>query len=61
MIETEEIHRTDAIALTPVSLMSLRRPDFCQLIHQYPILILRVLEFQDIRLRQQRIQDCHCY
>ena len=51
MIEPEEIHRTDAISLTPVSLMSLRRSDFCQLIHQHPTLILRVLEFQHICLR----------
>ena len=52
IVDTEEIHIIDPISLTTIALMSLRRFDFCELIHKHPTLILRLLDRQHIRLYQ---------
>tara|TARA_Y100001968_G_scaffold325652_1_gene367288 strand:+ start:1600 stop:1785 length:186 start_codon:yes stop_codon:yes gene_type:complete len=48
LVDSENFHRTEAIAITPVSLMSLNRSEFCELIHKHPTLVLKLLDRQYI-------------
>ena len=50
----EGLHRSDAVALTPVEVLRLERLSFLNLMHHHPTLALLLIGQQHSRLREQR-------
>ena len=61
LVGSNEFHRWDARALTPLSLLRLNRASFLLLIHRHPTLVLQLVSKQHSRLRQQRADARHFY
>lgn len=55
------IHRSDAVALTPVEILRLERLHFLNLIHNHPTLAMLLIGQQHDRLREQRASGTCCY
>jgi CRP-like cAMP-binding protein len=54
-------HRNEAIARTPVELVSLDRLSFLNLLHNHPTLAVVLICQQHERLREQRASGSYCY
>ena len=57
----EGLHRSDALALTPVEVLRLDRLRFLNLLHNHPTLALLLIGQQHERLREQRTSGTCCY
>ena len=57
----EGLHRSDAVALTPVEVLRLDRLRFLNLLHNHPTLAILLIGQQHDRLREQRASGTCCY
>ena len=57
----EGVHRSDAVALTPVEILRLERLRFLNLLHNHPTLAILLIGQQHERLREQRSSGTCCY
>jgi CRP-like cAMP-binding protein len=57
----EGVHRSDAVALTPVEVVRLDRLRFLNLLHNHPTLAILLIAQQHDRLREQRSSGTCCY
>jgi CRP/FNR family cyclic AMP-dependent transcriptional regulator len=57
----EGLHRSDAMALTPVEILRLDRLRFLNLLHNHPTLAILLIGQQHDRLREQRASGTCCY
>jgi CRP/FNR family cyclic AMP-dependent transcriptional regulator len=57
----EGLHRSDAVALTPVEILRLDRLRFLNLLHNHPTLAILLIGQQHDRLREQRASGTCCY
>ena len=57
----EGLHRSDAVALTPVEVLRLDRLRFLNLLHNHPTLAILLIGQQHDRLREQRASGNCCY
>lgn len=55
------VHRSDAVAQTPVEILRLERLHFLNLIHNHPTLAVLLIGQQHDRLREQRASGTCCY
>jgi CRP/FNR family cyclic AMP-dependent transcriptional regulator len=55
------LHRSDAVALTPVEVLRLDRLRFLNLLHNHPTLAILLIGQQHDRLREQRASGTCCY
>ncbi len=55
------VHRSDAVALTPVEILRLDRLRFLNLLHNHPTLAILLIGQQHDRLREQRTSGTCCY
>jgi CRP-like cAMP-binding protein len=55
------VHRSDAVALTPVEVVRLDRLRFLNLLHNHPTLAILLIAQQHDRLREQRSSGTCCY
>ncbi|MFM7087272.1 MAG: Crp/Fnr family transcriptional regulator [Cyanobium sp.] len=55
------MHRSDALALTPVEVLRLDRLRFLNLVHNHPTLAILLIGQQHERLREQRTSGTCCY
>jgi CRP/FNR family cyclic AMP-dependent transcriptional regulator len=57
----EGLHRSEAVALTPVEILRLDRLRFLNLLHNHPTLAILLIGQQHDRLREQRASGTCCY
>jgi CRP/FNR family cyclic AMP-dependent transcriptional regulator len=57
----EGVHRSDALARTPVEVLRLDRLRFLNLLHNHPTLAILLIGQQHQRLREQRTSGTCCY
>ncbi len=57
----EGLHRSQAVALTPVEILRLDRLRFLNLLHNHPTLAILLIGQQHDRLREQRASGACCY
>jgi CRP/FNR family cyclic AMP-dependent transcriptional regulator len=57
----EGVHRSDALARTPVEVIRLDRLRFLNLLHNHPTLAVLLIGQQHDRLREQRSSGSRCY
>lgn len=57
----EGLHRSHAVALTPVEVLRLDRLRFLNLLHNHPTLAILLIGQQHDRLREQRASGTCCY
>jgi CRP-like cAMP-binding protein len=57
----EGVHRSDAVALTPVEILRLERLRLLNLLHNHPTLAILLIGQQHERLREQRSSGTCCY
>ena len=57
----EGLHRSEAVALTPVEILRLDRLRFLNLLHNHPTLAILLIGQQHDRLREQRASGACCY
>ena len=57
----EGVHRSDALARTPVEVLRLDRLRFLNLLHNHPTLAILLIGKQHQRLREQRTSGTCCY
>ena len=57
----EGLHRSDAVALTPVEVLRLDRLRFLNLLHNHPTLAILLIGQQHDRPREQRTSGTCCY
>ncbi len=57
----EGVHRSDALARTPVEVIRLDRLRFLNLLHNHPTLAVQLIGQQHDRLREQRSSGSRCY
>lgn len=55
------LHRSTALARSPVEILRLERLSFLNLLHHHPTLALLLIGQQHDRLRQQRATGRYCY
>ena len=55
------VHRSDALARTPVEVLRLDRLRFLNLLHNHPTLAILLIGQQHQRLREQRTSGTCCY
>ncbi|WP_087068541.1 cyclic nucleotide-binding domain-containing protein [Cyanobium sp. NIES-981] len=55
------LHRSDALARTPVEVLRLDRLRFLNLLHNHPTLAVQLIGQQHERLREQRTSGTCCY
>jgi CRP/FNR family transcriptional regulator, cyclic AMP receptor protein len=55
------LHRSDAVAQTPVEVVRLDRLRFLNLLHNHPTLAILLIAQQHDRLREQRTSGTCCY
>lgn len=55
------VHRSDAVAQTPVEVVRLDRLRFLNLLHNHPTLAILLIAQQHDRLREQRTSGTCCY
>jgi CRP-like cAMP-binding protein len=61
IIWREGRHRDDALARSPVEILSLDRLSFLNLLHNHPTLAVQLIGQQHDRLREQRVSGACCY
>ena len=57
----EGLHRSEAVALTPVEILRLDRLRFLNLLHNHPTMAILLIGQQHDRLREQRASGACCY
>mgnify|MGYP006278941263 CR=1 FL=1 len=57
----EGVHRSDAVARTPVEIVKLDRLRFLNLLHNHPTMAILLIGQQHDRLREQRRSGTCCY